>query len=80
VAAKSTPFPYLSARTLRDVYRTFENNRWMTSITLDVRPYDARVDGVQIDTVTLAPRDLYFIHDKDASRFGKHHECPICAS
>jgi len=71
----SSPLPYLTADVLRHAFE------WLTTVPGAVAvSYDARQLGADVDEVTVTLRDLHFIHSLDASRFGKHDECPICKS
>lgn len=72
----STPFPYLPAVVLRHAYGVLTGRKGPVA---DAVTFDARSFGADADSVTVTLRDLHFIHSLDATRFGSHHECPLCA-
>lgn len=68
----TSPLPYIPADALRGAHD------WLTKAGAVRVFFDARQFGADVDEVSVTLRDLHFIHSVDASRFGSHHECPIC--
>lgn len=72
--AANSPFPFLSASDLRSLWAILVDGQGMPvpaeSVTL-------AHDGHE---VIVKARDLHFIHSLDASRFGDHDSCPVCAA
>lgn len=70
----STPFPFLSASDFRSLFAILVDGEGMPvpaeSVTL-------AHDGHE---VIVKARDLWFIHNMDASRFGDHETCPVCVA
>lgn len=79
----STPHPELDPASLNKAFRAFQADpEGLISIQFDGRALGSHVmvDGarVDIDVVHVSERDLWLIHDLDASRFGRKGECEIC--
>lgn len=69
----SSPFPFLSASDLRSLFSILTGEGMVCapeSVTL-------AHDGHE---VIVKARDLWFIHQMDASRFGDHETCPVCVA
>jgi len=76
-----SPFPFLDAAALCALWVAFEREPALVSIELDGVAYGVTTDaGEQVHGVHVRQRDLHLIHDLDASRFGRHADCPICAA
>lgn len=66
----STPFAFLSPSDLRGLAAMFAADKAIVSANVEH-------DGI---TATIRLRDLVFIHQLDASRFGgSYKDCPLCA-
>lgn len=78
-----TPHEELDAATLNQAFRAFQADpNGLISIQFDGRALGSHVvvDGerIDIDVITVKERDLWLIHQLDASRFGSLDECEIC--
>lgn len=72
----SQPLPSLTPEMLRHAFAVLVEDPTMPNHIPAVE-ISFMVDGVEVH---VTARDLDFIHAWDASRFGRHSECPICRS
>ena len=68
------PLPLLTPDMLRHAYAVLVEDPTLPS-HVPALEIEFTVEGVGVH---VRKRDLFFIHEWDASRFGSHADCPIC--
>jgi len=68
----TTPLPQLTPEQLRHAHAILTGALGLPAVEVTFR-----VAGVNVH---VRERDLHFIHSLDATRFGSHAECPLCAA